>query len=215
MCGYSDITALSHAIYQKTGLVTYSGPHFSTFAMKKGLDYTIDYFSACCAADKSYEVLPSTTWSDDKWFLDQDNRRFHPNSGPFVIQPGYAEGTLFGGNLCTLNLLQGTEYFPEMQQAVLFIEDDHMSDVNMFDRDLQSLIHLPAFSAVKGIVIGRFQKSAEALRAVIMTKEELSSMPVIANADFGHTSPIMTFPIGGTCRIDATSDGARIWIDRH
>ncbi|MBY8913981.1 LD-carboxypeptidase [Bacillus sp. YC2] len=219
LCGYSDITALSHAIYQKTGLVTYSGPHFSTFAMKKGLDYTIDYFLACCAADKPYEVLASNTWSDDKWYLNQDDRRFHPNPGPLVIQPGYAEGTLIGGNLCTLNLLQGTEYFPEMKQAVLFIEDDYMSDVNMFDRDLQSMIHLPAFSAVKGIVIGRFQKashvSEKALRNVIHTKEELSSMPVIANADFGHTSPIMTFPVGGTCRIDAASDGARIWIEGH
>ena len=39
LCGYSDITALSNAIYTKTGLVTYSGPHFSTFGMLKGLDY--------------------------------------------------------------------------------------------------------------------------------------------------------------------------------
>ena len=32
-CGFSDITALSCAIYAKTGLVTYSGPHFSSFGM--------------------------------------------------------------------------------------------------------------------------------------------------------------------------------------
>ncbi|MCV2523778.1 S66 family peptidase [Bacillus velezensis] len=219
LCGYSDITALGHAIYQKTGLITYSGPHFSSFAMKKGLDYTINSFLACCASDNPYEIKPSSEWSDDKWYLNQEDRRFYRNPGPLVIQPGYAEGTLIGGNLCTLNLLQGTEYFPEMEQVILFIEDDHMSDVHMFDRDLQSLIHLPAFSAVKGIVIGRFQHasnvSEEALCAVIRTKEELSSMPVIANADFGHTSPLMTFPIGGTCRIEAGSEGGRIWIDRH
>ncbi len=70
---------------------------------------------------------------------------FYRNPGPLVIQPGYEEGTLIGGNLCTLNLLQGTEYFPEMEQVILFIEDDHMSDIHMFDRDLQSLIHVPAF----------------------------------------------------------------------
>ena len=33
LCGYSDITALQNAIYAKTGVVTYSGPHFSTFGM--------------------------------------------------------------------------------------------------------------------------------------------------------------------------------------
>lgn len=30
-CGYSDITALANAIFAKTGLVTYSGPHYSSF----------------------------------------------------------------------------------------------------------------------------------------------------------------------------------------
>lgn len=30
-CGFSDITALCCAIYKKTGLITYYGPHFSSF----------------------------------------------------------------------------------------------------------------------------------------------------------------------------------------
>lgn len=47
LCGYSDITALSNAIYAKTGLVTYSGPHYSSFGMEKGIDYIIDYFKKC------------------------------------------------------------------------------------------------------------------------------------------------------------------------
>ncbi len=42
LCGFSDITALANAIYARTGLVTYSGPHFSSFGMRKGLDYTIE-----------------------------------------------------------------------------------------------------------------------------------------------------------------------------
>ena len=41
LCGFSDITALANAIYAKTGLVTYSGPHFSNFGMLKGIDYTL------------------------------------------------------------------------------------------------------------------------------------------------------------------------------
>ncbi|MFJ9291898.1 S66 family peptidase [Bacillus halotolerans] len=219
LCGYSDITALANAIYQKTGLVTYSGPHFSTFAMKKGLDYIKDYFLACCASDEAFEILPSQEWSDDQWFSDQENRHFHPHSGPIVIQDGYAEGTLIGGNLCTLNLLQGTEYFPETENTILLIEDDYMSDANMFDRDLQSLIHLPSFSNVKGILIGRFQKasnvSIDHVKAMIRTKKELSGLPVIANINAGHTSPIATFPIGGTCRLKAVSGTSRIWIDKH
>lgn len=43
-CGFSDITALQNAFLTQSGLITYSGPHYSTFAMKKGLQYTIDNF---------------------------------------------------------------------------------------------------------------------------------------------------------------------------
>lgn len=187
--------------------------------MKKGLDYTQEYFLSCCASDDPFEILPSSEWSDDRWFLDQENRRFYPNNGPVVIQEGYAKGTLIGGNLCTLNLLQGTEYFPETEHTILLIEDDYMSDIHMFDRDLQSLIHLPAFSHVKAILIGRFQKasnvSMDLVKAMIETKKELSGIPIIANINAGHTSPIATFPIGGTCRIEAISGTSRIWIDKH
>jgi muramoyltetrapeptide carboxypeptidase len=35
----------------------------------------------------------------------------------------------------------------------------------------------------------------EKLRYIISTKEELKMIPVIANADFGHTNPMITFPI--------------------
>ena len=44
LCGYSDITALLDSIYAKTGLVTYYGPHYSSFGMKKGFEYTLEYF---------------------------------------------------------------------------------------------------------------------------------------------------------------------------
>ena len=43
-CGFSDITALSNAIYAKTGVVTYSGPHYSSFGMLKGFEYSLEYF---------------------------------------------------------------------------------------------------------------------------------------------------------------------------
>ena len=50
-CGYSDITALQNAILKKTGLVTYSGPHYSTFGMKKGFEHIEEYFKKCLMED--------------------------------------------------------------------------------------------------------------------------------------------------------------------
>lgn len=219
LCGYSDITALGNAIYAKTGLVTYSGPHFSTFGMKKGLEYTLEYFKKCLMQEEPVEVCTSSSWSDDSWYLDQENREFIPNEGSFVIQEGEATGTIIGGNLCTLNLLQGTEYMPELKDAILFIEDDNESNAVTFDRDLQSLLHLPGASQIRGIVIGRFQKASKVTRDLlqksITTKAELQGIPVVADLDFGHTTPCFTFPIGGEARLIAQGNQVKLILEKH
>jgi len=207
LCGYSDITALSNAIYAKTGLITYSGPHFSTFAMLHDNEYTIEYFRKLMMDNKEVVVKPSKHWSDDKWYLDQENRVFIRNEGPFIINDGEAKGTIVGGNLCTLNLLQGTEYMPSLKNSILFLEDDYESSPATFDRDLQSLIHQPDFQHVKGLVIGRFQQGSRMtknlLTKIITSKEELSDIPVIADVDFGHTAPMITYPVGGQASLRA------------
>ncbi len=205
LCGFSDITALSNAIYTKTGLISYSGPHYSTFGMKKGNEYTLEYFKKCLFSDEPFVVKPSTEWSDDIWFLEQENRTFYKNEGYRIINKGTAEGKIIGGNLCTLNLLQGTGYMPDLTHSVLFIEDDSLTFPENFDRDLQPLIHQPNFDKVQGIVFGRFQIASkiteELFLKIIQSKEELSSIPIVSNVDFGHTTPQITFPIGGYAKI--------------
>jgi len=203
--GYSDITALQNAIFTKTGLVTYSGPAWSSFGQKMYFGYTQDYFKKCLMSDRVIDVAHAIYWSDDPWRKDQDDRHLIENMGWLIINEGIAFGTILGANLCTLNLLQGTEYFPNLDGSILFLEDDDDGSKNEnFDRDLQSLIHQPSFCGVKGLVIGRFQKTTnitdERLIKLIKSKFELKDIPVIANVDFGHTSPIITFPIGGRCK---------------
>jgi muramoyltetrapeptide carboxypeptidase LdcA involved in peptidoglycan recycling len=219
LCGYSDITALQNAMYVKTGLVTYSGPHFSTFGMQKGIEYTLDYFKRCFMSIKPFTVTPSAAWSDDEWYKDQNKRKFMKNEGYFVIHEGSAQGTILGGNLCTLNLLQGTSYMPNLKNTILFIEDDEESKPKHFDRDLQSLIHQPDFTGVRGIIIGRFQRASgmtdELLAKIINSKQELDNIPIIAGVDFGHTTPHMTFPIGGTGSLMAKKDKVDLQIHHH
>jgi muramoyltetrapeptide carboxypeptidase LdcA involved in peptidoglycan recycling len=209
LCGYSDITALNNSFFTKTGLITYSGPHYSSFGQKLYLDYTIEYFKKCLFSNEAFELKPSSEWSDDPWYRDQNNRQLIPNEGYLVINEGEAVGTVLGANLCTFNLLQGTEYMPNIADSVLFVEDDYESVPHTFDRDLQSLIHQPGFRGVKGMVIGRFQKASkmtdDLLKQIINTKKELRNIPVIANVDFGHTDPTVTFPVGGTAKIEVGS----------
>ena len=211
LCGFSDITILLDSIYAKTSLVTYYGPHYSIYGMEKGFEYTMDKFKSMFFEDGNVIVDSSKEWSDDAWFLDQENREFIKNNGMFVINEGEAKGTIVGGNLCTLNLLQGTEYMPKFKEpTILFIEDDEMAGklfLVEFDRNLVSTIMQPDFENVKGIVIGREQKTSnmnkEKWIKLIKSKPELENIPVIAGCDFGHTTPIITFPIGGEAKLKA------------
>ena len=212
-CGFSDITALNDAIYAKTGLVTYSGPHYSSFGMKYGFDYTLDYFKKMLFSEDKVEVTSSDVWSNDAWFINQEERNFYKNHGMFTINKGTANGKIIGGNLSTLLLLQGTEYMPKFDKdTILFIENDSSVSGSIylveFDRMLQSLIQQPGFNNVRGIVLGRAEKSCDMTpqkwEMMIKNKEELRNIPVIADADFGHTTPIFTFPIGGNATINAT-----------
>ncbi|CAM4071340.1 S66 peptidase family protein [Bacillus manliponensis] len=222
LCGYSDITALSNAIYAKTGVITYSGPFFSSFAMEKGIAYTIDYFQKCFMSEKPFSITPSATWSDDSWHREQENRNFFSNEGYIVIQQGEATGTIVGGNMSTLHLLQGTAYMPNLQDCILFLEEDDLTGnatLKVFDRYLQSLVQQPNFEHVRGIIIGKFQRGAhisiEDLRDIIATKKELSHLPIIANANFGHTTPIFTFPIGGKASLLASAKHTKLTILEH
>lgn len=218
-CGFSDITAIANAITTKSDFITYSGPHFSSWAIKQGFEYSIEYFEKCCMQEEEFELKSSEKWSDDAWYLDQDKREFMGNDGYWILNEGEAVGKSIGSHARCLAALQGTQYWPNLEDSILFIEEDAETNIQVFDRLLQSYIQLPNFSKVKGILIGRFQKgsdvSKELLKKVIDSKKELSDLPIIANVDFGHTLPLATLPIGGQLEIIAKKENAKIIVKTH
>lgn len=210
-CGYSDITALQNAFLARSNLITYSGPHFSSFAMQKGADYCITHFKKMVMHHEPVTINASLNWSEDAWYLDQEKRYFIPNAGPFIIQPGKARGRIIGGNLPTLSLLFGTPYLPDLQNAILFIEADAYTDrvdIQEFTRALHALSQQPHMKTVRGLVLGRFESkfgiTREHLKDIIKTLPLFERIPIVADLDFGHTTPFFTFPIGGACTLDVT-----------
>ena len=214
LCGLSDITSLANAIYCKTGLITYSGPHFTLFGAVKVVDYTIDYFKKCLFSEEAFNVIPSETFCDKRWDAEEIK-----NEGYWTINSGEAQGKILGGNLLTFKYLQGTDFAPDLNDSILFLEDNDKENFRAFENQLQSLINQPDFNKVQGVVIGRFQKGSgvakELLTKIIKTKRELNDIPVVANIDFGHTTPMITFPIGGRVELATAETSLNINIVKH
>lgn len=208
-CGFSDITIIENAITTQSGLITYYGPHFSSFGMLEGFEYTEENFSKMlCSPPFIHKILPSKYWSDDPWFIDQNNRKHITNSGFFAINEGEAYGQIIGGNTSSLCTLAATKYAPDFSNKIIFIEDvceDVSSFYRTFDMKLETLLLNNTFKHVKGIVIGRLPGSLpnplQNIIKIVKSKKELHNIPVLYGVDFGHTTPILTIPIGGYCHM--------------
>ena len=108
---------------------------------------------------------------------------------------------------------------PKANDIILFIEDDgenHETFTKTFDRDFESLIQCLGKENIKGIIIGRAEKSCimgyEKWQMIFNTKKDLNNIPIIINADFGHTNPMITIPLGGEAIINATKEEVNIII---
>ena len=218
-CGFSDITALQNAMFARTRLVTYSGPHWSTFGMRDHFDETLAWFVRALFDDEPIDVRPAASWTDDLWFLDQDDRRPEPNEGWWSMRAGATTGRLIGGNLCTFNLLQGGAFRPPLDGAILVVEDDDLSGPVDFARDLTSLLQLPDAASIHGMVIGRFQRKTgmtyPLLDEILSRQPGLAGVPVLANVDLGHTSPYLTWPIGGRAELSVDGSASSFRITTH
>jgi len=117
ICGFSDVTAPANAI-------TAIGPHFSSWGMKYGFEYSLENFVKCCMEKNAFDLLPSKEWGDDPWYIDQEKRDFIPNDGYWILSLGHAIGRFVVGHVRCLNALQGTQYWPGFDDAILILEED-------------------------------------------------------------------------------------------
>jgi muramoyltetrapeptide carboxypeptidase LdcA involved in peptidoglycan recycling len=218
LCGYSDIAYLCYAMGARAGLTTFYGPNFTGFMMRKGCEYTLANFRRCLFENETHALRASELWSDDAWHKDQENRVFQTNDGFWPIQEGAAAGAIQGGNCWCLNMLQGSQYFPSLDNSILFLEQPSEGKATLMALEcgLRALSFQPAFSGVRAIVLGRYSRGAgvtrENLTALLSQNPALNHLPVIANVDFGHTTPVITLPIGGRCRVKVTKEGATITL---
>jgi len=221
--GYSDFTAVLHAIHQRSNLVTFLGPALLPQFGEYGglLPYTKNYFTNLVEEPSDQlELKASDHWVFERLMWDKEDvrpRKQTRNEGPTVIREGQATGRILAGNLGTMLLAAGTPYLPSFKGRILFLEEDETEQAATFDRYLTQLRNMGAFEEISGLVIGRFHPDVPfhddyPLSEILKVTTRGYDFPIIANVDFGHTDPMLTLPNGILAEISATSNDAAITL---
>lgn len=219
LIGYSDLTALQIALHSQTNLVTFSGPVGITFGKPQVPKYTWDAFEKVLFTNdalKNNRFTPisfesSEEFSENKWWEEENQlMKFSKTKAWNCYRPGVCEGRLIGGNMGTLLLLAGTQYWPNFENKILFIEDDEVEIPQTIDRCLTHLRQLKVFDQISGLIIGRMPssigfKKEDSLEMILDNALQGYDLPVLTEVDFGHTDPLLTLPIGILSKLDATN----------
>jgi muramoyltetrapeptide carboxypeptidase len=214
--GYSDITALHAAIWARTRLAVVQGPALlQQWAEFGGID---DYAwssweRTLMRAEPAGEIAASAHWWYERLEYDKEDdrpRRREPNRGPRVVRAGAAEGPLVATNLCTLLLLVGTEWWPDLDGTILCLETAEEEQAWWIERSLHHLRHLGVWSKVAGVAFARCHPDSQLPEArldeILLDATRGAAVPIAAGFDFGHTDPLACMPWGVRARLD----GARL-----
>lgn len=203
--GYSDISVIHGAIWQRTGLTTFLGPAIlPTFGEFGGLlDFTKhNLFRVICSDQAPGRLIPSPYYVSEinRWDIDDDHlREKKENVGPIVINKGQAEGFLIPTNISALLCHTGTAFFPSLKGAILAIEAAENCNAAEFHQMLVQLKYMGIFQQIKGLMIGRFDaRSKTSLEQITTMINQVvpADLPTAINFDFGHTDPAYTLPWG-------------------
>ena len=186
--GYSDITALSNALYFKCGLISYHG------------------FMGVTLASSS---LDTTTENDilDILFNNQEGKVL--NYGEYVSKSSETvTGELVGGNLSLISHLLGSEYMPDYSGKIIFIEDTGESEYSL-DRLITKLRLFGCFDNAKAIVVGYLTGMSSSYQKTFITRMlgDLD-IPVLFGFPSGHEYPFINLPIGAT--VEVSPNGLKI-----
>jgi muramoyltetrapeptide carboxypeptidase len=127
-----------------------------------------------------------------------------------------ARGTLWGGNLCMVNSMLGTKYFPRIKGGILYFEDVNEHPYRV-ERNLLQLHQAGVLDAQKAVVLGAFSAWRKAphdrgfsLKTVVAHLRSLTKTPILTGLPFGHVPTKVTMPVGA--RVTLLVDGRNVLI---
>ncbi|SHK06363.1 S66 peptidase family protein [Rhodothermus profundi] len=197
LIGYSDITALHLALLRRAHVPGLSGPMVAT----------------------DWPLLDRET--EQRFWEMAQGAAPHPlsfvgNASPHVLRPGEAEGLLIGGTLSVLVRLIGTPYLPDLNGAILFLEDVGEAPYRI-DGMLAQLHLAGVLDRLAGLILGYFTECAPAASAPSLTLQDVlhdylgrASYPVVTDFPYGHVLSKNTLPIGVRARLIAGEAGVQL-----
>jgi muramoyltetrapeptide carboxypeptidase len=196
LLGYSDITALHCALHSQTGLISFHGPNGSG----SWNSFHANQFQQLFFDQKLLSFKNEVTKGDD---LVAKGNRIQ------TLTKGTVEGKILGGNLTVLTALSGTPYYPDFQDAILFIEDVG-EDPYRIDRMMSTLKLNGTLGKIKGFVFGQCSDCKPGSGYGAFTVDQIMDqyiiplgIPAYFGAMIGHISKQFIIPVGARVRLNA------------
>jgi len=188
--GYSDITALQMTLLSKLGWVSYSGPMVASDMSGQFDSYSEEWLWKMITGLPYPLILRNPEGEEMN-----------------VYRHGTADGTLIGGCLSLITPLLGTEYMPNLEGAVLIVEDIGEKTYHL-DKQLHLLRIHGVFDKISALILGHFvncfpknPKRSFTMREFLDDVVGGYDFPVISNFAYGHIRKRLTLPLGARVRV--------------
>ena len=188
LIGYSDITALQWALWTRAGWPSLSSLVVTEWG--RADDDSTDHFRRWVEGD-----MPDFTAFD--------------GSALAPLSSGQAEGVVLGGNLAVLTRLLGTPYFPDVDGALLYLEEVQEAPYRV-DRMLAHLDLAGVLDDLAGVVLGRFTTPDDVNQPSLTLDDVFAdyfadrTYPVAAGLQYGHCLPRLSLPQGLRAHLTVT-----------
>jgi len=225
--GYSD-TTVNHFICLKAGISSFYGPCIlSEFAENVEIfDYTKEWINKVIFHNSAIgSIKPSPIWTSEFLPWEEKNkyikREVNNNCGYELLQgEGKVQGNLIGGCIEVLEMIKGTQVWPELEiweNGILFLEtSEEKPKPNYVEYWLRNYGAQGILQKVKGIIFGKpydniyYEEYKTGILKVVRDELKLYDLPILYNVNFGHTSPMCIIPYGAKAEIDCENKGFSI-----
>lgn len=223
--GYSDTSSLLLWLRLRLGWTTYYGPAaMPQFGEAGGVDdHTWDTLwdavgpRAC--EDRDLPSLEHVVVEQLWWDRDDDRPRAAvPAPARETWRPGTARGPLLAANLSTLagDLRQDALPTEPWRGQTVFLEESDAATWDEFRDAVATVAESGLLDGCAALVFGRFAQVVRDEWPAADVREALAPLtaacagPVVGDAEFGHTDPHFTLPLGTVAEVSASRPGTRV-----